>query len=353
MRRRVALSLVPVAGAVLVLSLAAPGQGERDAPESWVGREFPLLDRVDFEGDLRRGDWRVLLFHHSCPKCVETLDELARTALEGSARPLACLEVPPYGEVEREAPGVQFGRVRDELRVTTPVLLTLKDGVVRDLETTSPPVRKGTGDEEGLEERLTVDLGYVAPGALEPVEFVVANARDKPLEVKRLVPECACTRVTEAPERIEPGKAGKVRVDFEAPKESLSYAKGIVVETSDTERREVRLLLRARIGLPLRVEPEILDFGKVGAGEERRGRLTVHNDGPEPVKLIYATSPGGELTVEVPQAAVRPGWSTTLPVTLRAKIEGAPGKEERAFAHIKTGLHGQRLSATARYTVAE
>ncbi|MHC4647895.1 MAG: hypothetical protein ACYTBJ_20725, partial [Planctomycetota bacterium] len=70
-------------------------------PESWPGKELPILEHIDIAESLRTGNWLVLLYHYDCPDCaiaIPKYEQMARglAANEDFLR-IAFIEVPPYG----------------------------------------------------------------------------------------------------------------------------------------------------------------------------------------------------------------------------------------------------------------
>jgi len=81
-------------------------------PETWVGKRFPLLEYIDIKGEVARGSWALLFYHHNCPVCHEAIarcEELSRGAAAGPTRgpSIALIEMPPYvdsGSTQRLSP---------------------------------------------------------------------------------------------------------------------------------------------------------------------------------------------------------------------------------------------------------
>jgi len=68
----VGLVLVAVSTAVLALNPAgATASYEVLEPQTWVGKELPILDYMDIGDKLSNGNWLVLFYHHDCPDCAE------------------------------------------------------------------------------------------------------------------------------------------------------------------------------------------------------------------------------------------------------------------------------------------
>jgi hypothetical protein len=106
-------------------------------PETWVGKELPILPYVDIGEQLATGNWLLVLYHYDCPDCSRAIpmyEQMARD-MEGNEDVLriALVEVPPYGQslVSRDSPCV-LGRLTDvkEWFVTTPAIVLLTNGQI-------------------------------------------------------------------------------------------------------------------------------------------------------------------------------------------------------------------------------
>ncbi len=109
-------------------------------PETWVGKELPILDYIDIGEQLREGNWLVLFYHHDCPDCQKAIVQYDRMAHDivgnNDFLRIAMIEVPPYG------PGLlnrdslcSYGRLVDikEWFVATPVIVVLKNNCVQQI----------------------------------------------------------------------------------------------------------------------------------------------------------------------------------------------------------------------------
>ncbi len=107
-------------------------------PETWLGKPFPLVQYIDTDAELARGEWLIVLHRHDCAKCADAVPRYAMLANRYSSRPgrptIALVEVPPFGaQYLHEELGVFCGRVRDDREwfVQTPLEIRLQDGVVQ------------------------------------------------------------------------------------------------------------------------------------------------------------------------------------------------------------------------------
>jgi len=106
-------------------------------PETWAGKELPILECIDIAERLKTGNWLILLYHHDCPDCSEAIrkyEQMARDlAGNGDFLRIALIEMPPYGPPLAPADSAcTIGRLANakEWFVTTPAVALLTDGTV-------------------------------------------------------------------------------------------------------------------------------------------------------------------------------------------------------------------------------
>jgi thiol-disulfide isomerase/thioredoxin len=117
------------------------GSGETDAgkiiilePSQWIGKRLPILSSVDVKDQIATGEWTVVLYHSDCPACRDAMPTFEQQARSGAK--IAAVEMPPYAAADSElvppSSACLRGRLSDkrEWFATTPVVLTLRDGVV-------------------------------------------------------------------------------------------------------------------------------------------------------------------------------------------------------------------------------
>ena len=106
-------------------------------PETWVGKELPILEHIDITETLKKGTWLILLYHYDCPDCTRAIARYQQMARELAGNEdflrIALIAVPPYGQgpVSENSP-CTLGRLAEikEWFVTTPVIALLTDGQV-------------------------------------------------------------------------------------------------------------------------------------------------------------------------------------------------------------------------------
>jgi hypothetical protein len=94
------------------------------------------MSDVDVGDRLREGKWLAVLYHIDGSTCREAVPAIERMA---SSRPVAFLEMPPYASADERLTSINskalIGRLSDarDWFATTPVVLLLHDGIVRDV----------------------------------------------------------------------------------------------------------------------------------------------------------------------------------------------------------------------------
>lgn len=106
-------------------------------PETWVGKELPILEHIDIAESLQKGTWLILLYHYDCPDCGTAIPKYENMARDLAGNEdflrIALISVPPYGRgpVSENCP-CTLGRLAEtkEWFVTTPVVVLLTDNQV-------------------------------------------------------------------------------------------------------------------------------------------------------------------------------------------------------------------------------
>ncbi|MDR1385929.1 MAG: hypothetical protein LBJ67_19060 [Planctomycetaceae bacterium] len=116
-------------------------------PEKWTGKEFSLLAYItptNHEKQLTQGKWMLLFYHENCRVCDKAIDEyeiLARNVQhENIDIKFALVGIPPLSKNKRDLPesdnGLFFYFLNEEnyWNIKTPVQITLKDGIVENID---------------------------------------------------------------------------------------------------------------------------------------------------------------------------------------------------------------------------
>jgi hypothetical protein len=194
-----------------------------------------------------------------------------------------------------------------------------------------------------------LDFGYIEPGSTHRGRFLVRNPLTVPLGIRETRSECLCVKVTSWPRGIPAGQSRALESTFLAPEKPLQYAKRIILLTDRAELAQITLTIAARVGLPLRLEPEVLELGEVAAQKECEQEVTVLNDGRKPVRLLYSSSGVKGLYARVPRRPLEPGGALRVPIVFAPRSAGG-GLGAGGTLQIRTDSENQRsLSLRVRY----
>ena len=129
------------------------------APEEWLGKRFPLFDRIDVGDRLAEGKWLVVFYHVGCPECCELIERYRDSGTDGNERrteaSVALIEVPEPGQspgkLDIGEDACVLGSLDDsrEWFVSTPAIVALEDGTVSDV-----------GEQGSAEAFLAMLAGY-------------------------------------------------------------------------------------------------------------------------------------------------------------------------------------------------
>lgn len=322
-------------------------------PSKWLGKTFSLQNYVEFGGDMAKGKWNVILYHHDCPDCQTRLPALLDGARSLARQPnhprTVFVEMPPYAPPGKNLvaadPAYELGRlsnVRDWF-ASTPVTVELAGGFVMKVqERDSTPLVATTIDKSSTSSQpvpmgaaalcIVQDLGLVDPDSRHQVTFDVSNPTDRPLAITNVKSECNHCTVAEAPKSIPARGTATVKVDFHAPAEPTMYSKRVLLTTSDVKGAVIVLQLRACVGLPL--EAKHLDCGKMKLGQTGQFQLVLANRGKTTVRPIYAISSLDNIIAQIPRMVIPSGGDGSIPIVV--KTEGMASGKVRATISVQT-----------------
>lgn len=111
-------------------------------PGQWIGRGFPLVAEIDIGDRLRIGRWVAVLHQVHCSTCQEALPFYEAQARDAGGHGVALIEMPPHEGAESHDSHAVRGTLSAgrEWFASTPVVLLLEDGMVRDAAEGKPAV---------------------------------------------------------------------------------------------------------------------------------------------------------------------------------------------------------------------
>ena len=162
------------------------------------------------------------------------------------------------------------------------------------------------------------DFGTVNEGSVVEHPFQLENKGDAPLKIVKLHPDCGCTAVSADNDVIEPGASTAIKVSFNTGGFQGEKVKTIRVYTNDPQESTVLLTIRGQVKPDVTVEPEVIDFGKVRAGEDHHAAALVYVVDQSPTKFLDARSHTVDLEVSAEDFSETGRSGKKLAITLKS-----------------------------------
>lgn len=109
-------------------------------------------------------------------------------------------------------------------------------------------------------EKLVHDFGSIGTKTKNTCEFNFTNTGDDLLKITKVSKTCGCTPYTLAKKEYAPGESGTLKVRYNVGNRTGSTNKYIYVSSNDKTNPEIKLTIKAKIGLNIDYEPRKLDL---------------------------------------------------------------------------------------------
>jgi hypothetical protein len=153
-------------------------------------------------------------------------------------------------------------------------------------------------------------------------DFIVTNTGNALLEITEVRPTCGCTMAGTWDRQIQPGKTGRIPIQFSPAKFNGPVSKGIAVACNDPAQTNHTLQITATVWRPIDVQPATAYFTPVegeATNEVRIIRIVSNLD--EALTLDAPQSTNGAISVEL--KTVQPGKEFELHVRYAASHSNA------------------------------
>jgi len=161
------------------------------------------------------------------------------------------------------------------------------------------------------------DFGKVDSGTPVKHDFVFTNTGDQVLEVTGVRPGCGCTTAGDWDKKVEPGKTGKIPIQFNSSGYGGQVHKTVFVTCNDSTRSNLTLNLQGTIWKVFDVTPMYAIFNLTS--EEQTNQIQVVkivNNDEQPATLTDPASNNQAFTTEL--KTVREGKEFELRVTVNS-----------------------------------
>lgn len=169
----------------------------------------------------------------------------------------------------------------------------------------------------------TIRFGRVAEG--QPVTGVIrfANTGKAPLQIERVQASCGCTATQSEKTRIDPGDSTAIRFSIRTQGFRGVIRKSITVYFASPDVSPLQTVVEGTVFAEIEVSPSFIDFQSVPLRPDTlyKELILIQNSSDKPLQIKSVRATSKYLTVTPASAAVDPGRSLTLRVSLRPEKE--------------------------------
>jgi hypothetical protein len=193
------------------------------------------------------------------------------------------------------------------------------------------------------------NFGKVESGEPVKYEYIFTNTGNATLEVSSVKPGCGCTTAGTWDKLVEPGKTGKIPVQFNSGGYGGAVGKSITVTCNDPANPTVMLQLSGTVWKPIDIIPAFAMFNlspELQTNQTQTVRIV--NNMEEPVtisdptcsnpafKIEFSTNtPGKEYALRVTVVTPLNGANASTPITLKTTYAKMPVITVTAFAMVQ------------------
>jgi hypothetical protein len=209
-------------------------------------------------------------------------------------------------------------------------------------------------------DQTSFDFGKVESGELIKHTFFFTNTGNQILEVREVRPSCGCTTAGEWDKQVEPGKYGKIPIQYNSAAYGGIVHKSVMVVCNDPANSNAVLQITGTVWKPIDVSPPLASFNfgpDVQSNDVRVLRIV--NNLPEPLALSELKS--GNPAVFQPElrtikdgkeyelrVTVVPAGRPTMsaPITLKTSYPKMPVLTVTAFATVQPAVSAMPMQVT-------
>ncbi|HEY6166969.1 MAG TPA: DUF1573 domain-containing protein [Verrucomicrobiae bacterium] len=183
-------------------------------------------------------------------------------------------------------------------------------------------------------------------------EFIFTNTGTALLEITGVQPGCGCTTAGTWDHQIEPGKAGKIPIQFNPSSYNGPISKSIIVTCNDPAQATHFLQIKAAVWRPIDVQPTYVNFLQVEGEETNETKVVrIINNFDDPITLeppaaanpAYKTElktvrPGKEFELLISYVGAATNFGVPANFLLKTSATGMPSININAFAMAQAAV---------------
>jgi Protein of unknown function (DUF1573) len=186
----------------------------------------------------------------------------------------------------------------------------------------TPAIASSPGPRIAFSETF-FDFGKVKNTGVLEHDFIVTNTGTAVLEITAVQPGCGCTMAGQWDRQVEPGKTGKIPIQFNPVSFNGPVSKTVTVTCNEPARPTHVLQLHATIARPYDVQPPYVSFSAVeGDDTVETKSVRIINNTDEDIAPETPRSPNSIFKTEL--KTVRPGKEFELLITYSGTVSNAP-----------------------------
>jgi hypothetical protein len=224
---------------------------------------------------------------------------------------------------------------------------------VRAREDARPPEAAAVSSVPKIQfDSINFDFGKVKSGEAVKHDFIFTNTGAATLEILEVKPGCGCTTAGDWDKRVEPGKTGKIPLEFHTAAYSGLVAKAAMVNCNDASQTNMTLILRGTVWKPIDAVPAMAFFyvsSETASNEMRAVRLVSNLDQPVTVSDLQCTNeafraevktvtPGKEFELCITAVPPFTNTSAFAVVTLKTSAPEAPSLSVNAYLQVQPAV---------------
>jgi len=237
-------------------------------------------------------------------------------------------------------PSPAFASVASFAAICLSLVVCLADA--RAVQAAPPTDGQPAKQESSTQARISVDAashGFGTTWIDQELKhtFLVSNVGKAPLEIQKVTPDFGCSVVSEMPQALAPGASAPLTVTIDTQALQRRYEKKVVVQSNDSSRTSLTLMLRGECKPYVEVLPRSVSFGRIPPDAFRERTLTLTNHSERPFQLhLDALPPDAEFKFQLVETIKGQEYQLFVN-TLPAYKPGA----HRTVAIVKTDVKGQ------------
>lgn len=193
------------------------------------------------------------------------------------------------------------------------------------------------------------DFGKADAGTMVTHDFFFTNTGNAALEVTDVRPGCGCTTAGAWDRQVEPGKSGRIPIQFNSMGYGGAVQKAVSVTCNDPAKKNITLQLKGTIWKPVDVNPQFAMFNLMPEGQTNETHVVkIHSNLDEPLTLSEPTcsspsfrlelrtiKPGKEFDLEVTVLPPLPAGNVSAPISVKTSSAKLPVLTLTAFAVVQ------------------